>query len=137
MKYFMRFIGRAPDDIQGLSPELLAHLWPNLDRLSEAPVSLSIPGAPPASLPNRQIFPFQINLPDGREFTMRVHFRYGQDEQTLFVLAVTAIQHARGRYLASSSVFEIMLPFCRLTGYDILTRPNPAGSLPVLTGADS
>jgi hypothetical protein len=93
MQYTFRFLGRAPADIQNLPPELLPEFWPHLDRLAETPVTLSIPGAPPASLPNRQIFPFRVNLPDGRQFTVRVHFRFGQDEQTLFVFAVTAILH--------------------------------------------
>ncbi len=57
------------------------------------PVSVSIPGAPPASLPDRMIYPFPVNLPDASEYTVRVHFKYGQDEQTLIILAITAIQH--------------------------------------------
>jgi hypothetical protein len=64
-----------------------------MDSLAEKPVTLSIPGAPPASLPDRQIYSYQVRLADGREYTVRVHFRYGQDEQTLFVLRVTAILH--------------------------------------------
>jgi hypothetical protein len=64
-----------------------------MDRLAEAPVTLSIPGAPPASLPNRQIFPFRVTLPDGRQFTIRVHFRYDQDEVTLAVIRVTVLPH--------------------------------------------
>lgn len=93
MKYSFRFLGRAPDDIQSLPPELLPAFWAQMDRLAEAPVTLSIPGAPPASLPNRQIFPFRVTLPDGREFTIRVHFRYDQDEVTLAVIAVSVLPH--------------------------------------------
>jgi hypothetical protein len=93
MKYSFRFLGRAPDDIQNLPPELLPEFWVQMDRLAEAPVTLSIPGAPPASLPNRQIFPFRVNLADGRQFTVRVHFRYDQDEVTLAVIAVSVLPH--------------------------------------------
>lgn len=93
MKYSFRFLGRAPDDIQKLPPDLLPEFWRQMDRLAEAPVTLSIPGAPPASLPNRQIFPFRATLPDGRQFTFRVHFRYDQDETTLAVLRVTVLPH--------------------------------------------
>jgi hypothetical protein len=93
MRYSFRFLGRAPDDIQNLPPELLPEFWTQMDRLAAAPVSLSIPGAPPASLPDRQIFPFRVNLPDGREYTVRVHFRYDQDETILAVIRVTAILH--------------------------------------------
>ena len=53
-----------------------------------------MPGAPPASLPNRQIYAFPVDFPDGRQFTVRIHFRYGQDETTLYVINITAIQHA-------------------------------------------
>jgi hypothetical protein len=56
-------------------------------------VSLSIPGAPPASLPDRQIYLFRVSLPDGREYTVRIHFKYHQDEQTLLLMSVTAILH--------------------------------------------
>jgi hypothetical protein len=91
MNYTFRFLGRASADVHDLPPELLAEFWPQMDRLAAAPVSLSIPGAPPASLPDRQIFPFRVRLPDGRGFTVRVHFRYGQDEQTLVVTAVTVL----------------------------------------------
>jgi hypothetical protein len=93
MRYSFRFLGRAPDDIQNLAPELLPAFWAQMDRLAESPVTLSIPGAPPASLPNRQVFPFRVTLPDGREFTVRVHFRYDQDEVTLAVIAVSALPH--------------------------------------------
>lgn len=91
MKYSLRFLGRAPDDIQNLPQDLLPEFWRQMDRLADAPVTLSIPGAPPASLPNRQIFPFRVTLPDGRQFTVRVHFRYDQDETTLAVLRVTVL----------------------------------------------
>jgi hypothetical protein len=93
MKYTFRFLGRAPADVQNLSPELRPEFWRQMDRLAEAPVTLSIPGAPPASLPNRQIFPFRVTLPDGRQFTIRVHFRYDQDEVTLAVIRVTVLPH--------------------------------------------
>ena len=94
MRYDLRFEVRAQDNVRDLSAELLPYLWPQLERLRESPVTLSMPGAPPASLPNRQIFAFPVNMPDGREFTFRVHYRYGQDEQTLWILSITAIQHS-------------------------------------------
>lgn len=93
MKYSFRFLGRATDDVQNLSSELLPEFWTQMDRLAAAPVTLSIPGAPPASLPNRQIFPFRVTLPDGRHYTVRVHFRYDQDEVTLAVIAVSVLPH--------------------------------------------
>lgn len=93
MKYSFRFLGRAQTDVHNLPPELLPEFWVQMGRLAEAPVTLSIPGAPPASLPNRQIFPFRVTLPDGRQFTVRVHFRYDQDEATLAVIAVSVLPH--------------------------------------------
>jgi hypothetical protein len=80
-------IRQLPAEIQMLLPEHFA-------RLAQRPVSLSFPGAPPASLPDRQIYAFPVSSSDGREFTVRVHFRHGQDETTLHVISVTAIQHA-------------------------------------------
>ena len=77
-----------------LPPEIRSLLPDHFAALAEHPVTLSFPGAPPASLPDRQIYAFPVDLPDGRRFTVRVHFRYGQDETTLHVISVTAIQHA-------------------------------------------
>jgi hypothetical protein len=76
-----------------LPPEILALIPDHFARLAASPTSVSIPGAPPASLPDRMIYPFPVSFPDGRTFTVRVHFKYGTDEQTLWVSAVTAIQH--------------------------------------------
>jgi hypothetical protein len=94
MDYSLNITDHARVQLRALPPEIAAIMPHHFQRLSASPVSLSIPGAPPASLPDRMIYPFPVNLPDGREFTVRIHFKYGQDEQTLFVVAVTAIQHA-------------------------------------------
>jgi hypothetical protein len=80
-------VRQLPPDVQAILPEHFA-------ALAERPVSLSFPGAPPASLPDRQIYAFPANFPDGRLFTVRVHFRYGQDETTLHVFSVTAVPHS-------------------------------------------
>jgi hypothetical protein len=93
MDYRLDVTDKATAQIVALPPEVAAVIPDHFARLAAAPVSLSIPGAPPASLPDRQIYPFPVNLPDGREFTVRVHFKYSQDEQTLLILAVTAILH--------------------------------------------
>jgi hypothetical protein len=78
---------QLPADIVGILPDHFA-------RLAAHPATLSMPGAPPASLPNRQIYAFPADFPDGRRFTVRVHFRYGQDEMTPYVINITAIQHS-------------------------------------------
>jgi hypothetical protein len=78
---------QLPADIVGLLPDQFA-------RLAAQPVTLSMPGAPPASLPDRQIYAFPADFSDGRRYTVRVHFRYGQDEMTLYVINITAILHA-------------------------------------------
>jgi hypothetical protein len=93
MDYLLDMTDKATAQVAALPPEVAAVMPEHFARLAAAPVSLSIPGAPPASLPDRQIYPFPMNLPDGREFTVRIHFKYKQDEQTLLILAVTAVLH--------------------------------------------
>jgi hypothetical protein len=93
MDYVLNVTDRAKAQLAALPPEIAAIMPEHFQPLAASPVSLSIPGAPPASLPDRMIYPFPVNLPDAREFTVRIHFKYGQDEQTLFIVAVTAIQH--------------------------------------------
>ena len=92
MPYLLHFLVRAEAQLAAMSPELVAAMKPHLQRLAATPVSLSMPGAPPASLPDRQIFAFPFEL-SGQTHTGRVHFRYGTDEQTLYILAISAIEH--------------------------------------------
>jgi hypothetical protein len=94
MPYELIFQPPALDRLLQLPPEVRPFLPGHFERLRQHPVTYSIPGAPPASLPDRQIYPFPVDLEDGRRFTVRIHFRYGQDEQHLYILNVTAIQHA-------------------------------------------
>lgn len=91
--YTIRFLPPAPQQVRHLPPEVRAVLPIHLTRLAQHPVALSMPGAPPASLPNRLIFTFPVAAPGGPNYSVRVHFRYGQDEQTLWVVAVTAVPH--------------------------------------------
>lgn len=91
MNYTVAFLPQGRAKILQLPAEIQALLPGHFDRLGASPTSVSIPGAPPASLPDRMIYPFPVTLPDGRRFIVRVHFRYGTDEQTLWVSAVTAL----------------------------------------------
>jgi hypothetical protein len=94
MKYRIVLTPEGRARVRQLPPEIRQLLPDQFDRLATSPTTVSIPGAPPASLPNRMIFPFPVSLPDGRTYTVRVHFRYGTDEQSLWVLSVTAIRHS-------------------------------------------
>jgi|SRR5262249_973085 len=94
MNYTIALSEEAQAKLFQLPADLAALLPDHFTRLAAHPVTLSIPGAPPASLPDRQVYAFPADFPDGRRFTVRVHFRYGQDEATLYVINVTAIQHA-------------------------------------------
>jgi hypothetical protein len=90
--YVLNFRDHAKAQFLAMSPGLRAAMRPHLGRLAATPVSLSMPGTPPASLPDRQIFAFPFES-DGRKYTGRVHFRYGTDEQTLYIIAISAIDH--------------------------------------------
>jgi hypothetical protein len=94
MDYTIVLSDPASEKLEQLPPELLSIMPDHFAKLAAHSATLSIPGAPPASLPNRQIYAFPIDLSDGRQFTVRIHFRYGQDEMTLYVINITAIQHA-------------------------------------------
>jgi hypothetical protein len=93
MDYRLDVTDKAKAQIAALPPELAATVPDHFAKLAAAPVTLSIPGAPPASLPDRQIYPYRLTLGDGREYTVRVHFKYHQDEERLLIMAVTAILH--------------------------------------------
>jgi hypothetical protein len=94
MPYSLVFSPLALARLLNLPPEVRPFLPGHCERLRRNPVTLSFPGAPPASLPNRMLYAFPVDLDDGRQFTVRIHFQYGQDETTLHVLNVTAIQHS-------------------------------------------
>lgn len=93
MDYHLDVTEKVTAQIAALPPEVAAVIPDHFARLAAAPVTLSIPGAPSASLPDRQIYAFPVHLPDGREYTVRIHFKYHQDEQTLLILSVTAVLH--------------------------------------------
>lgn len=79
--------------IADLSPHLLNFVETQLLRLAGNPVALSQPAHPPYP-PDTQLFAFGYPIDDfGEEWRFSVHFRYGQDEQTLHILAI-------GRYQA-------------------------------------
>lgn len=67
---------------------LLDEVERQLRRLAESPASVSVRSAVPYRL-DRQLFHFSVPDFTGKRWYFVVHFQYGQDEQTLYVSAVS------------------------------------------------
>jgi hypothetical protein len=61
----------------------------NLQRLGDAPASLSVPIASPPFPPRGQLYHFEVSDSANRRWFFTVIFRYSQDETALHVLSVT------------------------------------------------
>lgn len=85
MTYTIVFSDEARTRLLQLPASIIGILPDHFARLAARPVTLSMPGDPQASLPNRQIYAFPANFPDGGQF---------QDETTRYVINVTAISHS-------------------------------------------
>jgi mRNA-degrading endonuclease RelE of RelBE toxin-antitoxin system len=81
------FSPAAEKDLARLPEAFQKHVLAEIERLAANPVLLSRPSVPPW-LPNRQMFRADpLEVEDGRH-EFHVFFRYGQDEETIHVLAI-------------------------------------------------
>src|SRR5262249_27189189 len=67
MNYTIALSEEAQAKLSQLPADVVALLPDHFARLAAHPVTLSIPGAPPASLPDRQIYAFPADFSDDRE----------------------------------------------------------------------
>lgn len=88
MRYQLELSERAVGDLEGVPLSLLDEVERALDRLAESPASVSMRSAFPHP-PDRQLYHFSAMDFQGKRWYFTVHFRYAQDEQTLFISRVT------------------------------------------------
>jgi hypothetical protein len=89
MRYHLNLSDRAIADLGDVPLSLLDEAERALARLAESPVGESVRSALPHPL-NRQLFHFTATDFAGKRWFFTTHFRYGQDEATLYVMRVTA-----------------------------------------------
>lgn len=87
MHYQFNFSDIAEADLERIPHSLMDDVERALDRLADSPTGVSVRSAFPHPL-NRQLFHFSAVDYLGKRWYFTVHFRYGQDEQTLFVARV-------------------------------------------------
>jgi hypothetical protein len=78
----------ASQQLQEVPLSLLDEVERQLERLAESPVSMSTRSAFPYRL-DRQLCHFSVPDFTGKRWFFIVHFHYGQDEQNLYVAAIT------------------------------------------------
>jgi hypothetical protein len=87
MRYELRLADRAAEDLAAVPLSLLDEVERALRRLAASPTLLSFRSAVPHP-PDRQLYYFWLHDYEGKRWDFTVHFRYGQDEQTLHVARV-------------------------------------------------
>lgn len=90
MSYRLVFGPKAVESYDALPLSLLDEFDRQMDRLADDPAAVSVPGAFPFPA-NRMVFHFDITDYAGEVWDFAAHFRYGADEQTLHVVAVTVL----------------------------------------------
>jgi hypothetical protein len=87
MNYEITLTPVAEDDLLRLPTPLQHFVVAELERLANAPVSLSRPSAFPYP-PNCQLYHFSNPDFDGEYWDFTILFRYGQDERHLQVIGI-------------------------------------------------
>ena len=90
MSYELVFGPKAQTAYDELPLSLLDGFDAEMDRLADDPAAVSIPGGFPFPA-DRMVFHFALDDFDGKPWDFAIHFRYGQDEQTLHVIAITVL----------------------------------------------
>lgn len=90
MSYRVVFGPKAEEAYNDLPLSLLDEFDRQMDRLADDPTAVAVSGAFPFPA-NRMVFHFDISDHNGEVWDFAVHFRYGEDEQTLHVIAVTVL----------------------------------------------
>ncbi|MBA4190153.1 MAG: hypothetical protein C0467_19385 [Planctomycetaceae bacterium] len=90
MSFRLVFGPRAEEAYEELPFSLLDEFDANMDRLASDPTTLSVPGTFPFPA-NRMVFHFSIDDHEGGRWDFAAHFRYGSEEQTLHVIALTVL----------------------------------------------
>ena len=86
MSYGVEFAAEAEADLAALPPIAASLLLDEVERLATDPVGLSRKSHFPY-LPGRQLFSTRCTA-EGATYVFTVLFRYGQDEQTLYILQI-------------------------------------------------
>jgi hypothetical protein len=86
MSYGVEFAAEAEADLAALPPVAASLLLDEIERLATDPVGLSRKSHFPF-LPGRQLFSTRCAA-EGTTYVFTVLFRYGQDEQALYILQI-------------------------------------------------
>mgnify|MGYP002620287682 FL=1 len=92
MSYELRFTERALSQLEALDRALRVLVLRHGVDLAINPTALSRKSVPPAELPGYQVYEFLEDV-DGTTHRFVLLFRYGADEQTLFVHAVGHVEY--------------------------------------------
>jgi len=84
---------KAEEAYESLPLSLLDEFDRHMDRLAESPATVAVPGTFPFPA-NRMVFHFEMSDHTGETWHFVAHFRYGSDEQTLHVVAITVLPPA-------------------------------------------
>ncbi len=90
MSYQLAFGPKAEEAYDSLPLSLLDEFDRHMDRLADDPAAVAVPGTFPFPA-NRMVFHFDISDHIGEMWDFAVHFRYGVDELTLHVIAITVL----------------------------------------------
>lgn len=90
MSYQLALDPPAVAAVDALPLSLLDGLEAELRRLADSPTSVSVPGGLPFRA-DRMLFHFSVDDHDGGRWDFVAHFRYGTDEQTIHVIALTVL----------------------------------------------
>jgi hypothetical protein len=90
VSYRLAFGPKAQDAYDSLPLSLLDEFDSHMDRLAAEPTAVSVPGTFPFPA-DRMVFHFDITDHEGGRWDFAAHFRYGSDEQTIHVIAVTIL----------------------------------------------
>jgi hypothetical protein len=90
VSYRLVFGPRAREAYDNLPLSLLDAFDTQMDLLAADPAAVSVPGAFPFPA-NRMVFHFAITDHESAQWDFAAHFRYGSDEETLHVIALTVL----------------------------------------------
>lgn len=88
MSYSVEFAPPADEVLAQLPPLVASGVLDGIDRLARDPLGLGKPSHFPCR-PGRQMYQFWIEA-EGTRWWITVFFRYGQDEERIVILDVTA-----------------------------------------------
>jgi len=87
MSYTIRLTPVAQEDVRRLPPSAAVFLARQLELLAQNPTALSRPSRFPYP-PDAQLYEFHRDIDGGNREFFHVLFKYGADEETIFIIGV-------------------------------------------------